>query len=107
MRPPTKTFLTFNFEFLILFFTFSFLLLTCSYADYADGDGSPEFPYEIAEPNQLIYMSQHPEDWDKHFILTADINLALAEPNTFTYPVIGSFTGTFDGNGHTISNLTI
>jgi len=49
----------------LLFFTFHFLLLPCSYSDYADGDGSPEFPYEIAEPNQLIYMSQHPEHWGK------------------------------------------
>ena len=39
---------------------------------YDDGDGSPESPFEIAEPNQLIYMSQHPEHWDQHFLLTAD-----------------------------------
>jgi len=63
--------------FLILFLTFSFLLLPCSFAQYADGDGSPEFPFQIAEPNQLIYMSQHPEDWDKCFILTADLNMNL------------------------------
>ena len=55
----------------------AFCLLPSSYADYADGDGSPEFPYEIAEPNQLIYMSQHPEHWSKHFLLTADINMNL------------------------------
>jgi GLUG motif-containing protein len=105
---------------LILFFTFYFLLLTCSYADYADGDGSPEFPYEIAEPNQLIYMSQHLEHWSQHFLLTADLNMNLADPNTFTTALIAwdtddstsgfqgtPFTGTFDGNGHTISTLTV
>ena len=68
---------------LILFLPFAFCLLPYSYANYADGDGSTEFPFQIAEPNQLIYMSQHPEHWNKHFILTADINLALADPNTF------------------------
>ena len=47
-----------------LLFSF-FALQSFSYADYDDGDGSAEFPYEIAEPNQLIYMSQHPEHWGK------------------------------------------
>jgi GLUG motif-containing protein len=115
MRYPTKPFLILHFAFLIVF-----SLLTCSYADYADGDGSAEFPFEIAEPNQLIYMSQHPEHWSQHFILTADINLALTDPNTFTTALIAPdtdnstsgfqgtlFTGVFDGNSHTISNLTI
>ena len=102
-----------------LLFSF-FALQSFSYADYDDGDGSAEFPFQIAEPNQLIYMSQHPEHWDKHFILTADINLALAEPNSFTTALIAPdtdnsqswfqgmpFTGIFNGNGHVISNLTI
>jgi GLUG motif-containing protein len=105
---------------LIPFFTFTFFLLTCSHADYADGDGSAEFPYEIAEPNQLIYMSQHPEHWGLNFILTTDINMNLADPNTFTTALIApdtngmlysfqgtAFKGVFDGNGHIISNLTI
>jgi len=49
MHRPTKPFSLFNFEFLIPFLTFNFLLLTCSYADYAEGDGSPEFPFFTAE----------------------------------------------------------
>ena len=84
---------------------------------YDDGDGSAEFPYEIAEPGQLIYMSQHPEHWSQHFMLTADIDLL---GHTFIDSVIAwdadhsqsvfqgpYFTGTFDGNGFTIYNLTI
>ncbi len=99
-----------------MFFTITFVLSimthTSAIGSYDDGDGSPEFPFQIAEPNQLIYMSQHPEHWDKHFIVTANINLALADPNTFTTALIApdgsnGFTGVFDGNGHTISNLTI
>ena len=112
MHSHKKPFLIFNFDFLIPFLTFNFLLLPCSYADYAGGDGSPEFPFQIAEPNQLIYMSQHPEHWDKCFILTADINMNLADPNTFTTALIApfgsnSFTDVFDGNDHIIHNLTI
>ena len=86
---------------------------------YDGGNGSPEEPFQIAEPNNLIEMSQHPEDWGLNFILTADLNMNLADPNTFTTALIAPdtsiadgfqgtyFTGTFDGNGHTISNLTI
>jgi len=85
---------------------------------YAGGDGSAENPYQIGEPCQLIYMSQHPEDWDQHFVLTADIDLA---DYTFTTALIApdtnnrnnvcefegiAFTGVFDGNGHAVSNLT-
>ena len=111
MRPPSKPFLILNFAFLIPFITFTFLLLTCSYADYADGDGSPEFPFQIAEPNQLIYMSEHPEHWDKHFILTADINMTgfmNFNPIGYYHRIDDQapFTGVFDGNNFTISNLT-
>ncbi len=91
-----------------------------AWGQYDDGDGSAEFPFQIAEPNQLIYMSEHPEDWDKCFILTADINMNLADPNAFTTALIApdidngtsgfqgtEFTGTFNGNSHIVHNLTI
>ena len=85
---------------------------------YDGGEGSPERPFEIAEPNQLIELSQHPEDWGFCFILTADIDLC---GHTFTTAVIAPdtdisneydfdgvpFSGTFDGNGHKILNLKI
>ncbi len=98
------------------------LVLTATTAayPYGGGDGSPEDPYRIGEPNDLIEMSQNPDDWSEHFILTADINLNLAEPNTFTTAVIApdtddstlgfqgtAFAGVFDGNGHIVSHLTI
>ena len=46
-------------------------------------------------------------DWDKHFVLNNDIDLA---GEVFTSPILGvsdAFSGSFDGNGRTISNLTI
>jgi hypothetical protein len=58
-------------------------------------------------------------DWDKHFKLTADIDLSAYTGEEFNLIgnawlgpgpppalVIEPFTGVFDGNGHTISNLT-
>jgi hypothetical protein len=53
-------------------------------------------------------------DWDKHFKLTADIDMSAYTGDT--YNLIGywdeaasewvGFSGVFDGNGHTISNFT-
>ncbi|MHC4648577.1 MAG: GLUG motif-containing protein, partial [Planctomycetota bacterium] len=50
-----------------------------------------------------------PCDWDKHFLLTADIDLGGYTGEMFN--IIGDypdnpFTGVFDGNSHTISNFT-
>jgi len=104
----------------ILIFVIAGLACAPLWAGYDAGDGSTEHPFEIAEPNQLIYMSQHPEDWNKNFLLTADINMNLAEPNTFTTALIAPdtdifyawysgtpFTGYFNGNNHVIANLHI
>jgi pimeloyl-ACP methyl ester carboxylesterase len=53
-------------------------------------------------------LGETPEDYDKHFILTADIDLS---GHSFTTAVIAHggaiFTGCFDGMYHTISNLNI
>ncbi|MGI6425343.1 MAG: hypothetical protein ACOX2A_09090 [Tepidanaerobacteraceae bacterium] len=52
------------------------------------------------------------ENSDKHFKLNANLNLDIAPYNSDTrWQPIGTsaspFNGTFDGGGHTISNLTI
>ncbi len=91
-------------------------------AQYSGGTGEPNDPYQIATAADLIALGETPADYDKHFILTADIDLdpslpggrvldrAVIAPNT--NDVEGDFqgtpfTGVFDGNEHTISNLTI
>jgi hypothetical protein len=54
-----------------------------------------------------IGLSSNSGDWDKHFKLMSDIDLGAYTGTQFN--IIGSiqsFTGTFDGNGHTISNFT-
>lgn len=80
------------------------------------GNGTPEHPYQIATVADFQQLSATPADWDKCFILTADIDLAGL---TFTQAPIAPdtnsvsgfqgtpFIGIFDGNGHIISNLTI
>ncbi|MFZ2146341.1 MAG: GLUG motif-containing protein, partial [Sedimentisphaerales bacterium] len=103
------------------------LITICSfsfpvYAKYSGGTGEPNDPYQIASADDLLLLGESPEDYDKHFILTADIDLAPNLPGrkVFDRAVIAPdvnetneyfdgtpFTGVFDGNGHTISNLTI
>jgi len=91
-------------------------------AQYGGGTGEPNDPYQIATADGLIALGETSNDYDKHFILTADIDL---DPNLpggkgFDKAVIApdvnddedrfqgtAFTGVFDGNGHTISHLTI
>lgn len=60
-------------------------------------------------------IGANPDDWDVHFLLTADINLADYTGTQFNiigyYESDGSpnnlpFTGVFDGNSRAISNFT-
>ena len=86
-------------------------------AKYGGGMGEPNDPYLIYTAEQMNAIGLHEDDWDKHFILMADIDLsgfsydaALIAPDTNIpyYRFEGTpFTGIFDGNGHTISHLKI
>jgi rhodanese-related sulfurtransferase len=85
---------------------------------YSGGSGAENDPYQIATATDLITLGETPDDYDKHFILTADIDFgrrvfdrAVIAPDTDPNWLSGfdgrPFSGAFDGNGHTISNLTI
>jgi probable HAF family extracellular repeat protein len=99
----------------------AFLLVPVD-AKYSGGTGEPNDPYQIATAEDLMLLGESPKDYDKHFILTADIDLNLNLPGrkVFGRAVIAQdvndaspgfdgapFTGVFDGNGHMISHLTI
>jgi hypothetical protein len=81
---------------------------------YSGGTGEPNDPYQIATAADLIALGETPEDYDKHFILTADIDLDPNLPGrkVFDKALIApagtsNFTGVFDGKGHKISRLSI
>jgi len=95
-----------------------------AHAKYSGGTGEPNDPYQIATAAELMLLGETPEDYDKHFILTANIDLDPNLPGrrVFNRAVIAPdvesndywsefqgtpFTGFFDGNGYTISNLMI
>jgi hypothetical protein len=76
-------------------------------AKYSGGSGEPNNPYQIANVADLLALAADTNDYNKCFILTADIDLGSS--GTFTTAVITgkAFAGVFDGAGHKIINLTI
>jgi len=86
-----------------------FLFSQPAQAKYGGGSGTADDPYQIATAKNLNDLGESPEDYNKHFILTDNIDLDPNLPGlkVFDKAVIASFTGVFDGNGHTISHLTI
>ncbi len=89
--------------------------------EFAGGTGEPDDPFQIATAEHLISIGSDPNLLDKHFVLIADIDLDPNLPGGRVFsqavvaPAMGDpknakrlfFTGAFDGNGHTIRNLTI
>jgi WD40 repeat protein len=76
-------------------------------AQYGGGSGEPNEPYLIYTAEQMNTIGANQGHWDKHFKLTADIDLSSYTGTDFN--IIGNwsspFRGVFDGNGHTISNF--
>jgi hypothetical protein len=91
-------------------------LLSSIALGYSGGNGTSQAPYQIADANDLLELAADTGNYDKCFILTADIDLA---GETFITAIIApsasssgnfqgtAFTGTFDGDGHKITNFTI
>jgi hypothetical protein len=84
------------------------LAATTTNARYSGGTGDPNDPYQIATAEDLNDIGNHLEDFNKHFILINDVN--LAEYTGTHFKTIGNntiiFTGVFDGNDHKIWNFT-
>ncbi len=101
---------------------FLFTLDAVAQRKYSGGRGVPNDPYQIATAEDLMLLGETPEDYGKHFIMTADIDLDPNLPGrkAFDRAVIApdvndterwfqgtGFTGVLDGDGHRISHLTI
>ena len=61
---------------------------------YSGGSGTESEPYLIATVDDILEMSQTSADWDKHFKMTADIDLA---GQTFDTAVVGDLIEVEEG----------
>ncbi|RKY48925.1 MAG: hypothetical protein DRP86_05955 [Candidatus Neomarinimicrobiota bacterium] len=79
----------------------------------ATGDGSEENPYQIESLENLYWLSQNPEVWDRHFIQTDTIHASSTSSwndNKGWMPIGNDtipFTGSYDGKGFLIDSLFI
>ena len=87
---------------------------------FAGGDGTESDPYQIADGAQLAYLASEVNKGqtyeNSYFVLTADIDLGNQNwtpiANSFSDALLGGsnyriFAGNFDGNGYTISKVSI
>jgi len=90
---------------------------------YSGGSGTEDDPYQLATSEDLIQFSNTSEDWDKHFVQTANIIFdeagevdwngdgTIDNADNVGFSPIGNanihFTGSFDGQGYRIKNLFI
>jgi hypothetical protein len=72
------------------------------------GDGSSSNPYQIYSETQLLALvnANNATTWTQHYILTNDITCSGSYTNTIGNSSF-NFTGSFNGQGYTISNLTM
>lgn len=97
--------------------SFFCVLVSCGFCgEYGGGDGTADNPYQIANVEHLIELGKTQSDYESHFILTADLDMAgtvykraIIAPDLDDKewgPQGKKFNGIFDGGGHTISNFT-
>jgi uncharacterized repeat protein (TIGR01451 family) len=74
---------------------------------YQAGSGTEEDPFQVGSEASFQRLSAAPGEWDKHFVLTADLDLKGTSVMPIGTLQEGSFTGVFNGNGHVIRNAII
>ena len=103
----------FSYSLFLLVFTFLSTGLFAQTATVPSGSGTEGDPYLIASIENLYWVTQNSSAWGSHFKQTADIDLSDSETwnSGQGFTPIGnnttSFTGVYDGDGHTVSNMFI
>lgn len=100
---------------LIIFFIFITLptLIQAQTATAPSGSGTSGDPYLVATLDNLYWITQNSSSWGAYFKQTADIDASSTsgwDSGNGFLPIGNSstkFTGTYDGDGHTISTLII
>ncbi len=100
-----------------LFSCFGLLLFNTSQAGtYSGGSGTETSPYKIGTADDWLELVNSSSDWSSSFILISDINLSEVsnlkpiafdtDSRFFGFQGI-AFSGIFDGNGHSIKDVSI
>ncbi len=113
---------------LLIFLILATSSISAQVTGYVDNTsaGTSGDPIEISTVNDIIYLSQTPDDWGKYFLQTADIDFGANEQAvdwdndgsanwdtgdqeglTPIGNISGVFSGHYDGNNHTINELYI
>jgi hypothetical protein len=79
------------------------------------GNGLSGNPYQIATLENLYWITANPTVWDKYFIQTANIDASATSGwatgwlpiGVYTEDLYNLFSGSYNGQGHTISGLHI
>jgi hypothetical protein len=80
---------------------------TAANAKYSGGTGDPNDPYKIATAQDMQQIGANSSDWNKHFILVNNVNLArCTQFNIIGTSLENPFQGVFDGNDHKVLNFT-
>ena len=100
--------------FILLCFAWPFpYIMPAQTATQPAGSGTAFDPYQIANLENLYWVTQNSSSWDKCFIQTANINASATaawDGNSGFTPIGDSatpFTGSYDGQGSRIDGLTI
>jgi len=78
-------------------------------SEFLEGSGTLQNPYRISTAEQFNKIGLFAGDWDKHFVLTSNIDMSVLSPveyNKIGAGPVKTFDGVFEGNGHTIFNFT-
>lgn len=113
----TKLFVKYSLHTMLLMTSISFSQTATA---PSSGDGSSGNPYQIATLENFYWLSQQEVNsdatglyWSRNYIQTADIDASASSgwnSNTGWNPIgnaTTSFSGTYDGDNHIISNLSI
>ena len=106
-------------------FQTAYFWLDFNAGSFSGGDGSSAYPYQISSAEELALLAKllfidttYSGYASANYVLTADIDLAgkiwagigytklYYENGVRTNAVLRPFTGTFNGNGHTIYNMS-
>ncbi len=102
-----------NFLFVSVLILFAGTLFAQTATPPSAGAGTSGNPYQIASLENLYWIASSTANWNKYYLQTSDINASITSSwfSGAGWTPIGNgatkFTGSYNGNGHTIDGLFI